>query len=133
MYRTTKGKFAARAGVALALSLGALAASVSVASAETNDSGRVWGTVSAASATSITVTNRVGVSSTFAITSTTTVLEGWTTATTAALMTGEHVTVLPTTPTSGVAARMPRSPLPAADPTATALAVPAPKHRWPAD
>jgi len=106
MYRTTKGKFAARAGVALALSLGVLAASASVASAETNDSGRVWGTVSAASTTSITVTNRVGVSSTFAITSTTTVLEGWTAATAAALMTGEHVTVLPTTPTSGVAARI---------------------------
>jgi Domain of unknown function (DUF5666) len=106
MYGTNKRKVAARAGAALALSIGVLAASVSVASAETNDSGRVWGTVSAASATSITVTNRVGVSSTFSITTTTKVLEGWTTVTTAALMTGEHVTVLPTSEASGVAARI---------------------------
>jgi len=113
MFRTSTGKYVARGGVALALTLGVMATGVSVAGASdhhhsswSHDSGAstgVAGTVTAASTTSITVLGRSGTSTTFSIDATTTVTEG-STAAAAALMVGERVLVIPSTTTTGLAA-----------------------------
>ncbi|MDE3064956.1 MAG: hypothetical protein KGJ36_04720, partial [Acidobacteriota bacterium] len=93
--------------------LGLTVASVGVATASDHRArshdASVWavrGVVTAASTTSITITRHDGTPATFSIDSTTTVSEGATTVTPAALMTGERVLVVPSATTSGLAARI---------------------------
>ncbi len=114
MQHTTTRRFVARAGVALALTFGVLATGVGVAGADqhhhsswSHDSSAwtgVAGTVTAASTTSVTITERDGTSATFSIDATTVVTEGSTAATAAALAAGEHVKIVASTTTTGLAA-----------------------------
>jgi hypothetical protein len=113
MQHTPTRRFLGRAGVALALTFGVLATGVGVAGADqhhhsswshaSSASTTVAGTVTAASTTSITITERGGASATFSVGATTVVTEGSTAATAAALATGEHVQIVPSTTTTGLA------------------------------
>jgi len=129
MYRTNKRKFVARISVAAALTFGVLATGVGVASASPGHHSRhghhnstpfskgskftgglamleggVGGTVTALTPTSITIQNWAGLSGTFAITSTTTILVGGAAGTAADLAVGEHVRIAPSTTATMTAA-----------------------------
>lgn len=111
MQSTSLRRIGLRAGAALALSLGAVAGVAGAAGASGHhhswghhDSGAVAGAVTAASPTSITITERSGTSATFTIDSTTKVTEGSAVATAAALATGERVVITPSTTTASLAA-----------------------------
>ena len=112
-HSSTRG-LGARAIVALALTLGVLATGVGVAGADqhhhsswshdSSASTAVAGKVTSASTSSITITERSGTSATFSIDSTTTVTVGSAASSSTALATGEHVVIVPSATTSGLAA-----------------------------
>jgi hypothetical protein len=120
MYRTTKKRLVRRAGISAAVVLGTLATGAGVASASashvkgtssavapnksarasaTNGARCAWGAggvVSAVSSSSITVTDRSGTATTFAITATTTVTKDRASASISDLVVGDQVRIIPT-------------------------------------